>query len=75
MNNIEAIELLRNTGQIVTLVVARVSERLFEDTIIKQPSLSHGLSREDLTVAISNGEHYGKFENLCIFYYSKLSRL
>uniref|UniRef100_A0A7M5XCZ7 Multiple PDZ domain protein n=1 Tax=Clytia hemisphaerica TaxID=252671 RepID=A0A7M5XCZ7_9CNID len=53
MNNNEAINMLRNTGNIVTLVVARV----FERSNLSMPR-QKGLSQEDLIKAVANDELY-----------------
>ena len=62
MNNMEAIEVLRNTGQIVTLVVARVNDRDFEEDVPLNNNNSFsdaeqmlgGLSQEDIDYAYTS---------------------
>lgn len=51
--------MLRNTGQIVSLVIARVNERTLTGSP-NESGLVRGLSQDDLIVAYSNSEHYGK---------------
>ena len=54
MGNSEAIDMLRNTGPTVSLVVARVVDS--NQSMRRQK----GLSQEDLLQAVRNDELYGK---------------
>jgi len=56
MSNNEAINTLRNTGPVVTLVVARVFEGSNKQSLPRQI----GLSQEDLIKAVANDELYGE---------------
>ena len=47
LNNQEAVRVLKNTGPVVTLVVARILERREE-----------GLTEDDLEMAVNNSDHY-----------------
>lgn len=66
MSNDEAIELLRNTGPVVHLVIARVLEEHTDD----ERSMKRGLSQEDILQALANDELYGKMSCLvlCMFF-------
>lgn len=57
MSNDEAIELLRNTGPVVHLVIARVLEETMEED---GRTMKRGLSQEDILQALANDDLYGK---------------
>ena len=59
MNNMEAIEVLRRTKPIVTLVVARVNEHSSLGSELPG-ELKHGLSEDDINAAITNSDNYSK---------------
>ena len=56
MSNHEAIDLLRNTGTVVSLVVLR---QLMNDEHQSNLGRQRGLSEEDLLKAVKNDELYG----------------
>ena len=72
----EAIEVLRRTKPIVTLVVARVNEHssigsdipdsdlqlpdVETEELLHNEQLNHGLSEDDISIAVNNSDKYSK---------------